>query len=108
MHVGGGGASSRFICGFLVCDPQLTQTFFAGLPPMIKVSLRDDVTGQWLEDSLKFSVAHASNSEAGADATLTKLSAVLFGETLRRDRRELPEGQRGSLAGNRDTAEGRA
>jgi AraC-like DNA-binding protein len=108
LHVGGGGASSRFISGFLVFDPQLAQTFFAGLPPMIKVSLRDDVTGQWLEDSLKFSVAHTSNSEAGADATLTKLSAVLFAETLRRYVRELPEGQTGWLAGTRDTAVGKA
>lgn len=107
-HVGGGGASSRFISGFLVFDPQLAQTFFAGLPPMIKVSLRDDVTGQWLEDSLQFSVAHTSNSEAGADATLTKLSAVLFAETLRRHVRELPEGQTGWLAGTRDTAVGKA
>jgi AraC-like DNA-binding protein len=108
IHVGGGGASSRFISGFLVFDPQLAQTFFAGLPPMIKVSLRDDVTGQWLEDSLQFSVAHTTNSEAGADATLTKLSAVLFAETLRRYVRELPDGETGWLAGTRDTAVGKA
>jgi AraC-like DNA-binding protein len=108
MHVGGGGASSRFICGFLVCDPQLTQTFFGGLPPMIKVSIRDDVTGQWLENSLKFSVAHASNCEAGADATLTKLSEALFAETLRRYVRDLPAGQTGWLAGTRDAAVGKA
>jgi AraC-like DNA-binding protein len=108
MHVGGGGPSSRFISGFLVFDAQLAQTFFAGLPAMIKVSLRDDVTGQWLEDSLKFSVAHTSNSEAGADATLTKLSEVLFAETLRRYVRELPDGETGWLAGTRDTAVGKA
>jgi AraC-like DNA-binding protein len=108
MHVGGGGASSRLISGFVVFDPELSQTFFGGLPPMIKVSLRDDVTGQWLEDSLKFSVAHTSNSEAEADATLTKLSAVLFAETLRRYVRELPDGETGWLAGTRDTAVGKA
>src|SRR5258708_25173303 len=83
VHIGGGGASSRFICGFLVCDPQLAQTFFGGLPSMIKVSIRDDVTGRWLENSLKFSVSHASNSEAGVDATLTKLSEALLAAKLR-------------------------
>jgi AraC-like DNA-binding protein len=107
-HVGGNGASSRFICGFLVCDPQLSQTFFGGLPPMIKVNIRDDATGQWLENSLKFSVAHSSNGEAGADATLTKLSEALFAETLRRYVRELPEGETGWLAGTRDEAVGKA
>src|SRR5260370_27413920 len=93
IHGGGGGASSRFICGFFVCDPQLTQTFFGGLPPMIRVSISDDVSGQWLEDCLKFSVAHASNCEAGADATLTKLSAALFRDALPRYVRELPPGR---------------
>src|SRR5258708_9156212 len=108
MQVGCCGVAGRFICAFLACDPQLTQTFFGGLPPMIKVSIRDDVSGRWLENSLKFSVAHASNSEAGADATLTKLSEVLFAETLRRYIRELPEGQTGWLAGTRDVAVGKA
>jgi AraC-like DNA-binding protein len=108
IRVGGGGVSSRFICGFLVCDPQLARTFFGGLPSMIKVNIRDDVSGQWLENSLKFSVAHASNAEAGADATLTKLSEALFAEALRRYVRELPEGKTGWLAGTRDAALGKA
>jgi AraC-like DNA-binding protein len=108
MHVGGGGASSRFICGFLVCDPKLSQTFFGGLPPLIKVNIREDVSGQWLENSLKFSVAQASNSEDGANATLTKLSEALFAETLRSYVRKLPEGQTGWLAGTRDEAVGKA
>jgi AraC-like DNA-binding protein len=108
MHAGGGGASCHFICGFLVCDPQLSQPIFGGLPPIIKVSIRGDESGQWLENSLKFSVAHAAISEAGADATLTKLSEVLFAETLRRYVKGLPEGQTGWLAGTRDEAVGKS
>src|SRR5258708_23263952 len=108
MQVGCCGVAGRFICAFLACDPQLAQTFFGGLPPMIKVSIRDDASGQWLENSLKFSVEHSSNGEAGADATLTKLSEALFAETLRRYVRGLPEGQTGWLAGTRDAAVGKA
>jgi transcriptional regulator GlxA family with amidase domain len=78
------------------------------LPPLIKVNIRDDASGQWLENSLKFSVAHAANSEAGTDATLTKLSEVLFVETLRRYVRGLPEGETGWLAGTRDEAVGKS
>jgi AraC-like DNA-binding protein len=107
LRHGGGGASCHFICGFLVCDPQLSQTAFGGLPPLIKVSIRDDSSGRWLENSLKFSVANAAKAEAGTDATLTKLSEVLFAETLRRYVRELPEGETGWLAGSRDEAVGR-
>lgn len=49
MQLGGGGACSHFICGYLICDPQLCQAFIGGLPSLIKVSIRDDAAGQWLE-----------------------------------------------------------
>ena len=75
LHFGGTGASSRLICGFLACDPQLGQAFLAGLPPLIKVNIRDDSSGRWLENSLQFSVAQAASREAGSNAVLAKLSA---------------------------------
>ena len=108
LNVGGGGAPSRFICGFLACDPQLSQTFLGGLPPLIRANIRDDASGRWLENSLKFSVAQAANHEAGASVMLAKLSEVFFAEALRRYVRELPEGQTGWLAGARDAGVGRA
>ena len=93
LRFGGGGAPSRFICGYLACDPQLSKAFLGGLPPLIKVNIRDDPSGQWLENSLKFSVTQAANREAGAGAMLTKLSEVVFAETLRRYVRGLPKGR---------------
>lgn len=108
LRAGGGGASCRIICGFLVCDPQLRQAFLGGLPPLIRVNIRDDPSGQWLENSLKFSVTQAANREAGAGAMLAKLSEAVFAETLRRYVRQLPEGQTGWLAGLRDAGVGRA
>lgn len=106
--MGGGGACSHFICGYLICDPQLCQAFIGGLPSLIKVNIRDDTAGQWLENSLKFSVAHAAKSEAGSDATLTKLSEVLFAETLRRYAGQLPPDETGWFAAARDAEVGRA
>ncbi|MGE5234079.1 MAG: cupin domain-containing protein [Acidobacteriota bacterium] len=108
VHGGGGGASSRFICGFLACDPQLGRSFLGGLPPLVKVSIRDDPSGQWLENSLRFSVTDAARQGAGAGALLARLSEVVFAETLRRYVRGLPEGQTGWLAGARDPEVGRA
>lgn len=108
IEFGGGGLRCHFICGYLVCDPQLSQALLGGLPSFIQVNIRDDEQGQWLENTLKFSVAQASRSEAGADAMLTKLSEVLFAETLRRYLRQLPEGHTGWLAGARDPDVGKA
>lgn len=108
LHLGGGGTPSRFICGFLACDPQLSQTFLGGLPALIRVNIRDDPSGQWLENSLQFSVTQAANREAGTSAMLTKLSEAVFVETLRRYVRQLPEGHTGWLAGARDAAVGKA
>ena len=53
--------AARFICGFLACDPLLSQAFLGGLPPLLKVNIRDDPSGQWLENSLMFSVTEAAN-----------------------------------------------
>src|SRR5215469_14269883 len=46
---GGGGEVTKFICGFMACDPQLSQVFLSGLPPVFKVSIRNDASGRWLE-----------------------------------------------------------
>jgi AraC-like DNA-binding protein len=108
LRMGGGGAPTRFICGYLACDPQLSQTFLGGLPRLIRVNIRTDSSGQWLENSLNFSVAQAGNGEAGSGAMLAKLSEVVFAETLRRYVRELPDGQTGWLAGARDADVGKA
>lgn len=108
MRLGGSGAPSRFICGFLSCDPQLSQTFLGGLPPLIKVSIRDDPSGHWLEDSLKFSVTQAANREAGAGASLAKLSEAVLGEALRQYLRSLADGEPGWFAGARDAEIGKA
>ncbi len=106
LRVGGGGAPTRFVCGFLACDRDLSQAFLGGLPPLIKVNIRDDESGEWLENSIEFSVA--LGNAPGASATLTKLSEVLFAETLRRYIRELPDEQTGWFAGARDPSVGKA
>jgi AraC-like DNA-binding protein len=108
LNIGGGGEPCRFICGFLACDPHLSQVFLGGLPPLIRLNIRDDASGQWLENSLRFSVTQAAANDPGASAMLAKLSEVFFAETLRRYQRELPPGQTGWLAGARDPAVGRA
>ncbi|MFN8638728.1 MAG: AraC family transcriptional regulator [Dehalococcoidia bacterium] len=104
---GGGGPSSRFICGYLACDTQISHAFLNGLPPVVKVNIRDE-EGQWLESSLRFSVQEASTGATGSRAMLTRLAEAVFAETLRRYIHSLPEGETGWLAGTRDPEVGRA
>jgi Cupin len=107
-RLGGGGELTRFICGYMACDPQLSEVFLGGLPPIFKVHILNDPSGQWLENSLRYSVDNADTSSPGCEAVLAKLSEVLFVETLRRYIALLPQEQTGWLAGVRDTEVGKA
>jgi AraC-like DNA-binding protein len=107
-RLGGGGEITKFICGYMTCDPQLSQVFLGGLPPILKVHIRNDASGQWLENSIRYSVADAQGCSPGREAVLAKLSEVLFVEMLRRYIAVLPDEQTGWLAGIRDPEVGRA
>jgi AraC-like DNA-binding protein len=84
MHAGGGGQVSRFVCGYMVCDPLLCRPILQSLPPAFKVNLRTDRSGHWLENSILHLVEETASGHAGSEAMLAKLSEALFVDTLRR------------------------
>jgi hypothetical protein len=104
---GGGGEPTRFICGYLACDPLLCRPILAALPRVLTVSLRDGEKSDWLERSFVYAVAQATSVEPGGEGVLAKLSEVLFVETLRRYVAQISDGQTGWLAGLRDRIVGR-
>lgn len=104
---GGGGEITKVICGYMACEPQLSRIFLGGLPPILKVNIRDDASGQWLGNFLRYSVDNADSSGPGGQAVLARLSEVLFIETLRRYIALLPPEQSGWLAGVRDPEVGK-
>jgi AraC-like DNA-binding protein len=108
LIAGGGGDTARFVCGFMACDPQLCRPILSGLPPVFKVNVRADRSGQWLEDSILHLVEEAASGRVGSDAMLAKLSEALFVDTLRRYVATLPEDQTGWLAGARDPIVGKS
>ena len=105
---GGGGEITRFVCGFMGCEPRLSEVFLAGLPKMLKVHIANEPSGQWIENSIRFSVGEGNESNAGSGLVFAKLSEVLFVETLRRYINSLPPDQIGWLAGARDPTIGQA
>lgn len=105
---GGGGEVTRFVCGYMTCEPRLSRMVLSGLPPLFKVNIRDDAAGRWIESSIRFSVGEAGGDRPGGEAVLAKLSEVLFVETLRRYVSQWGEGATGWLAGARDPEVGKA
>ena len=106
-RAGGGGEVTKIVCGYFSCDPQLSSALLAGLPPLFSVPIRDDAGGQWLENTIRFSVGQAG-AGAGGEAVLSRLSELLFVETIRRYIAQLASEEIGWLAGVRDAEVGKA
>ena len=99
LAYGGGGARTRLVCGYLACDARLASMLLQGLPPLVKVNVRDSSAGTWLEASVRYALAEARSPRPGGAGVLAKLAEVLFIEVLRLYMNEQGEGRTGWLAG---------
>jgi AraC-like DNA-binding protein len=105
---GGGGRVTKFICGYIGCERQAKRLFLAGLPPLFKVNIRRDASGEWIESTIRHLASESEPAKAGRIALLATLAEALFIETLRQYMAELPRQRTGWLAAARDSAVGRA
>lgn len=105
---GGGGNATRFICGYLACDPKLCRPLLNSLPSMIRVSVGADSNTVWLEQLLRVGVNESLSQRPGARSLLTKISELLFVEAMRRYVFSLSLVQKGWLAALRDPYVGKA
>ena len=102
LTYGGGGATTRLLCGYLACEAKLARMLLAGLPPVVRVNVRGSNAGVWLEASVRYALAEARSPRPGGEGVLAKLSEVLFIETLRLYINEQSVGRTGWLAGMGD------
>jgi AraC-like DNA-binding protein len=105
---GGGGATTRLVCGYLACDIRLARMLLGGLPPIVRVNVRGSNAGAWLEASLRYALAEARSPRPGGAGVLAKLAEVLFIEVLRVYMNEHHDGRTGWLAGVSDRIVGTA
>ena len=105
---GGGGATTRTICGFLGCESQIANPLAAALPKLLTVNLRDGAAAQWMRSTLEFVADQEVLAQPGAESVMAKVSEVLFVEAVRRYIERLPVEETGWLAGLRDPIVGRA
>jgi AraC-like DNA-binding protein len=108
LSFGGGGATTRLVCGYLACDARLARLLLAGLPNLVRVNVRGSNAGVWLEASVRYALAEARSPRPGGEGVLAKLAEVLFIEVLRLYMNEVGEGRTGWLAGVSDRIVGAA
>jgi AraC-like DNA-binding protein len=126
LSYGGGGRTSRFVCGYLNCDQRFGPLVEA-LPTMLLVRSRDEYSsieaidargsrpsvvppgsGTWLGTTLKFTINEARVARPGNAAMLGRLTELMFVEILREYMQRLPVNQGGWLAGVNDPIVGKA
>jgi AraC-like DNA-binding protein len=104
---GGGGETTRVLCGFLGNDTP-NDPLIRILPTVLKVSVAEGISASWIESSLKFAAQELATGVVNSTAVLAKLTELLFTEAVRRYLSSLPTEQRGWRAGMRDPIVGRA
>src|SRR5580698_9519276 len=105
---GGGGRTTRLVCGYLACDERLARMLLSGLPSIVKVNVRGSNAGMWLEASVKYALSEARSPRPGGAGVLSKLAEVLFIEVLRLYVNQQSAGRIGWLAGVGDRIVGAA
>jgi AraC-like DNA-binding protein len=104
---GGGGALTHIMCGFLGSD-RPDDPMISLLPKVLKLSVEQGASGEWIESSLRFAALEIAAGRTGTPAILAQLAECLFMEAVRRYVDTLPQVERGWLAGLRDPIVGRA
>ena len=105
---GGGGATTRFVCGYLLCGSSMSHSLFAALPRMFRVPLGDEPSASFVRGLLEAAVRESLSAQKGAESTRVKLAELMFVEALRRHAQKIARGAVGWLAGVRDAQIGRA
>jgi AraC-like DNA-binding protein len=104
---GGDGELCHIICGFLATEEQ-RNPLLSSLPPLLKVNVREGVSRDWIESSVRYAAEGLHRGAVAASPVMGRLSELLFAEALRAYVMGLPENERSWLKGLNDHYVGRA
>lgn len=106
---GGGPDRARVICCFMGCDERPYNPLLSALPRVIHVKAAESQgTAGWLGKLLSLAASESGSGRAGGENILSRLSELLFVETIRQYLETLPPAETGWLAGLRDPVVGQA
>lgn len=108
LRHGGGGAATRFVCGYLAMSRATFRPLFQSLPRMLCIPVGDGPAAALLRELFQAGVRESAALRPGGGSALAKMAELLFVEALRRYVERLPPGGNGWLAGVRDPHIGRA
>ncbi len=102
VRLGGDGAKTRVVCGFLGSDGVEGNPVIPTLPPALKLNLVEPSAAEWIRSTFQYAADEVAAGRPGSETVLAKLSELLFVEAVRRYAETLPEGRTGWLAALRD------
>src|SRR4051812_6038479 len=97
MRHGGGGAATRFVCGYLALSRSVFRPLFEALPHLLCIPMGDGPAAGLLRELLRVGMRESSALRPGAESMLAKVSELMFVEAMRRYAQALPPEGKGWL-----------
>ena len=107
INYGGGGATTRLLCGFLGCEDSYNP-LIAALPRLLRIDMREAASKDLVEESLRYAANEIVEGRLADSSVLSRLSEMLLIEAVSRYADGLDESQTGALRALRDPGIGRA
>lgn len=104
---GGGGASTRMVCGFLASEERSSPLLDA-LPRAVSVDVAKSAAKDWIEASIRFAAEELAAGRSASSSVMTRLAELLLVEAVRNYAATLGEHEAGWLRGIADPQVGRA
>ncbi len=108
IKVGGDGAVTRFVCGWLGCSRAEVRPLIEALPRLLRIPIGASKGSSLVRELLSAGVRESFRAEPGSGTALAKLAELLFVDAMRRYVADLPPDRHGWFAALRDAHIGRA
>jgi AraC-like DNA-binding protein len=108
LRLGGGGASTRFVCGYLRCDDPIFDPVLRALPPLFTVTPPPGPSASWVTASIQYALQATDGRAATAGDVGLRVPELVLTEVLRLYLQSRPHDLGGWLAAVHDPHVGRA
>lgn len=102
IRLGGGGARTNIVCGFLGAEDLQENPVIGDLPPALTLDMSTGAGAEWIQSTFQYAATEVASGRVGSDVVLAKVSELLFVEAVRRYVETVPDQHRGWLAALRD------